>query len=158
MVAAEGKWIGGEAPVDRAMMRPRFVERFARADGRAAMLLAETDRELVGHLGITTERGVADIGMAVAVDWRGQGVGSALMVAAVSWAGEAHAHKVVLQVWPHNHSAQALYRKFGFMDEGRLVRHYRRRNGELWDAVIMALVLDTTSPGSPFDETSSEPS
>jgi len=27
-------------------------------------------------------------------------------------------------------------------------RHYRRRSGELWDAVIMGLVLDETSPGS----------
>jgi ribosomal protein S18 acetylase RimI-like enzyme len=57
---------------------------------------------------------------------------------------------VALQVWPHNERAIALYRKFGFQVEGRLVRHYRRRNGELWDAIPMALVLDTTSPGSPF--------
>jgi RimJ/RimL family protein N-acetyltransferase len=57
---------------------------------------------------------------------------------------------VALQVWPHNHAARALYRRFGFADEGLLRRHYRRRNGELWDAVVMGLVLDESSPGSPF--------
>jgi RimJ/RimL family protein N-acetyltransferase len=49
-------------------------------------------------------------------------------------------------VWPHNQSARRLYRSFGFEEEGYLRRHYRRRNGELWDAVIMGLLL--------FDETS----
>jgi RimJ/RimL family protein N-acetyltransferase len=68
-------------------------------------------------------------------------VGSALLSAAIAWAREAGAHKVALQVWPHNEAAIALYRKFGFEQEGRLRRHYRRRNGELWDAVVMGLCL-----------------
>ncbi|MDQ3574430.1 MAG: hypothetical protein M3404_05830, partial [Actinomycetota bacterium] len=58
------------------------------------------------------------------------------------------AHKVALQVWPHNHGALALYRKFGFVQEGLLRRHYPRRNGELWDAVVMGLVLNEDAPGS----------
>ena len=44
----------------------------------------------------------------------------------------------------------ALYRKVGFVIEGRRRRQYRRRNGELWDAVLMALVLDHASPGAPY--------
>jgi hypothetical protein len=41
----------------------------------------------------------------------------------------------------------------GFVIEGRLVRHYRRRQTrELWDSVIMSLVLDHTSPGSPYGD------
>jgi nitric oxide reductase subunit B len=41
----------------------------------------------------------------------------------------------------------------GFVIEGRLVRHYRRRQtNELWDSVIMSLVLDHTSPGSPYGD------
>ncbi|MEP9394480.1 MULTISPECIES: GNAT family N-acetyltransferase [Gordonia] len=46
--------------------------------------------------------------------------------------------------------AIALYEKFGCVAEGRLYRHYRRRSGELWDAIVMGLILDTTSPGSPY--------
>jgi ribosomal protein S18 acetylase RimI-like enzyme len=97
---------------------------------------------MVGHLWIGVQGyGVADLGMMVAADVRGQGVGSALMDAGVGWARQAGAHKIALQVWPHNEGAIALYRKYGFEHEGRLRRHYRRRNGELWDAVVMGLVL-----------------
>ena len=60
------------------------------------------------------------------------------------------AHKVALQVWPHNEAARRLYLRHGFVEEGLLRRHYPRRNGELWDAVIMGLILDETSPGSPY--------
>jgi hypothetical protein len=36
--------------------------------------------------------------------------------------------------------------------EGRLRRHFRRANGELWDVVTMGLVLDTQSPGSSYPD------
>ena len=76
-----------------------------------------------------------------AADARGRGVGSALLATAIEWARAAGAHKVALQVWPDNQGAIALYRKFGFAQEGHLRRHYRRRNGDLWDAIIMGLAL-----------------
>ncbi len=69
------------------------------------------------------------------------------MEAGLAWAKAAGGHKVTLTVFPHNHAARALYSKFGFMTEGTLRRAFRRNNGELWDGVIMGLVLDTTSPG-----------
>jgi ribosomal protein S18 acetylase RimI-like enzyme len=70
----------------------------------------------------------------------------------VDWAEANDAHKVTLEVWPHNGPAINLYRSAGFDVEGRKVRHYRRRNGELWDALLMGKVLDRTSPGSPFPD------
>src|SRR4029453_15225991 len=140
-VAAEGCWISSEAPVDRAMRRRRMSELLDRPDG--AMFVAEAEGELVGQLGMELARyGVAGLGMLVAAGWRGRGVGSALVAAGLAWAREAGAHKVALQVWPHNQAAAALYEKFGFQREGLLRRHYRRRNGELWDAVVMGVLLD----------------
>jgi len=139
-VAEEGRWIGAEAPVDKAERRGRF-ESSVRGDD-AQFFVAEDDGRMLGHVWIgITAYGVADLGMMVAADARGRGVGSALLSAAIEWAREARAHKVALQVWPHNERALALYRKFGFEQEGHLRRHYRRRNGELWDAVVMGLVL-----------------
>ncbi len=32
------------------------------------------------------------------------------------------------------------------------MRHYRRANGELWDALVMGLVLDEVSDGSPHGD------
>jgi RimJ/RimL family protein N-acetyltransferase len=68
-------------------------------------------------------------------------VGSALVAAAIEWARAQGMHKLSLGVFPHNAAAIALYRKFGFVDEGRRVKHIRRSNGELWDLVDMGLHL-----------------
>src|SRR6266511_2121298 len=112
-VAAEGRWIGTEPPVDRDRRRRRLAETL------------DQEREVV----------------LVSEAWRGRGVGSALLRAGIEWARGAGAHKVALQVWPHNAAALALYEKFGFQREGLLRGHYRRRNGELWDAIVMGLPL-----------------
>ncbi len=37
--------------------------------------------------------------------------------------------------------AIALYRKNGFVEEGLRVKQYRRASGELWDAILMGLLL-----------------
>lgn len=148
-VAAEGAWIGGEAPVDRAF-REAVFDRYLESED-AVTFLAEIDQQLVGNLGAEIRGGVAHIGMMIDADWRGRGVGSSLMESCLKWASEHRAHKVSLEVWPHNVAAISLYRKFGFEEEGRLRRHYRRRNGELWDAIVMGRVLDLESTGNLID-------
>ena len=140
-VAGEGRWIGTEAPVDVERRRRRMVAEIEGED--AVVLVSEAGGEPVGQLGLhLAGYGVADLGMLVAASWRGRGVGSALLAEAVERARAAGAHKVALQVWPHNRAAIALYERFGFQREGYLRRHYRRRSGELWDAVVMGLPLD----------------
>jgi putative acetyltransferase len=151
-VAAEGMWIGGEAPVDRAARRRSFDANLMDPD--STTFLAEVEGQLVGTLGVQVHRGIADLGMMVDADWRGRGVGSALMEACTRFAIEHRAHKLTLEGWPHATAARRLYGKFGFEPEGLLVRHYRRRNGELWDAIKMGLVLDHDSPGSPHHPSS----
>jgi RimJ/RimL family protein N-acetyltransferase len=137
-VAAEGRWIAAEAPLDRVARREAFERDLAAAD--AASLLAEVGGQAVGVLGVRVRIGIAGLGMLVAEPWRGRGVGTALMGAALAWAADQGAHKVFLEVWPHNSAAIALYRRMGFVEEGRLRRHYRRRNGELWDSLQMGLL------------------
>ena len=140
-VAEEGRWIGTEAPVDRERRRQRYAGDIQRDD--TGVFVADAGGQLVGHLGLVLARyGVADLGMLVAAGWRGRGVGTALLAEAVRRARAAGAHKIALQVWPHNTAAIALYERFGFRREGYLRRHYRRRSGELWDAVVMGLPLD----------------
>jgi RimJ/RimL family protein N-acetyltransferase len=140
-VAGERRWIGMEPPVDTARRRRLLVESINHPGSE--QLVATADGAIVGELGIDlAPYGVADLGMVVAQAWRGRGIGSALLDAGIRWARKAGAHKVALQVWPHNQAAVALYEKFGFEREGVLRRHYRRRNGELWDAVVMGLQLE----------------
>ena len=133
-VAEERDGIGAEPPVD--------VEARAASWRLVGDFLAEADGRVVGSIHVEpSPHGFGEIGMAVARDWRGRGVGSALLETAIGWAREQGLHKLSLDVFAHNERAIALYRKFGFVEEGRRVKHYRRRSGELWDALEMGLLL-----------------
>lgn len=147
-VVEEGRWLGTQPPLDRDAQRERFLEAIDASEGIVS-LAALVDDELVGHAHVDlTPYNVAGLGMMVDARWRGLGVGNALVGRAIDAARDMGAHKIALQVWPHNDVARRLYLRHGFAEEGVLRRHYPRRNGELWDAVVMGLVLDETSPGS----------
>ncbi len=147
-VVDEGRWLSTQPPVDRAAQRERFLEHIGEPIANASVVAVVGDN-VVGHARVdVTPYKVAGLGMMVDARWRGVGVGGSLVRAAVDAARELGAHKLALQVWPHNDVARRLYLRHGFVEEGLLRRHYPRRNGELWDSVIMGLVLDRTSPGS----------
>ena len=108
-------------------------------DGR---FVAESDgRSSVSCTSGRSHHGFGEIGMMVAKDWRGKGVGTALMETAIAWSREQGLHKLSLDVFPHNEAAIALYKKLGFVEEGRRVKQYRRKSGELWDGIEMGLLL-----------------
>ena len=133
-VAGERTGIATEPPVD--------LEARAAAWTLDGDLVAEAAGTVVGSIHVAASRhGYGEIGMAVAREWRGRGVGSALMVAAVDWARQRGLHKLSLSVFAHNEPAIALYRTFGFREEGRRTKQYRRASGELWDTVEMGLLL-----------------
>jgi ribosomal protein S18 acetylase RimI-like enzyme len=133
-VAEERDGIGTEPPVD--------VEARAASWTLDGLLVAVADGKVMGsiHVG-TSGHGFGEIGMAVAREWRGRGVGSALMEAAIDWARAQGLHKLSLGVFAHNAAGLALYRRYGFVEEGRRVKHYRRQSGELWDSIEMGLLL-----------------
>jgi RimJ/RimL family protein N-acetyltransferase len=139
IVAAERIYIGTESPIDREDRRARFVHTLEST--RYQSLVAIAAGRIVGHIGLENMRGLIDIGMLVAPEERGRGVGSALLQAGIDWARSQGAHKMTLQVWPHNQAARELYARFGFIEEGYLTRQWKRRNGEIWDAVVMGLLL-----------------
>jgi RimJ/RimL family protein N-acetyltransferase len=147
-VAAEGRWIGAELPVDWEPRRPGF-ERMC--DGATSVgFVAEVDGRVVGELfGELEPVGRAHLGMAILDGYRSMGIGSELLGSLIEWARERGAHKVELTLWPWNERARALYEKFGFVVEGNRRRHWRRNDGSLWDDVAMGLVLDEDSPGAP---------
>jgi ribosomal protein S18 acetylase RimI-like enzyme len=143
-VAAEARWIGTEVPFDRDARGIRLDTLSSGAS--STVLVADTSTAggpgIVGYISIDiASYGVADIGMLIIVGWRGLGLGAMLLDAAIGWASAAGAHKMALEVWPHNSSALELYRRAGFVEEGRKRRHYRRQNGEIWDAVLMGRSL-----------------
>jgi putative acetyltransferase len=116
----------------------------------AAVLVAEAeDGSIIGRLSIARDqhpasKHVADLGLMVAKQHRRQGIGRALLEAAVDWARGAGVLKLELHVFPHNRAAIALYEQFGFVQEGYRKRHYRQ-GGEYMDAILMAYEIDQAS-------------
>ncbi|MFQ2292723.1 GNAT family N-acetyltransferase [Aeromonas enteropelogenes] len=115
--------------------------------GSVVALVAEVDGLLVGNISLHIEpnprrKHVASIGVGVRDDWAGKGVGSALLAAALEMADNwLNLRRIELTVYTDNQAAQALYRKFGFVEEG-LARGYAFRQGEYVDALYMARIRE----------------
>ena len=135
-VAEERDGIATEPPVDVEERTALF------ARSAAGSVVAVADGQIIGLLHVEASRaGFGELGMLVGREWRGRGVGSALVQAAIGSARSQGLHKLCLEVFAHNTAAIALYRKSGFVEEGRRVKQYRRASGELWDSIIMGLAL-----------------
>lgn len=137
-VAAEGRWIGGELPLDR----DELIKRRTDTSETNPTWVAVADGHVIGELSLWLFKGGrADLGMEITKAWRARGVGSALLEAAIEWAREQNLDKIFLEVWPHNEAAIRLYEKVGFQREGYHPKHWRRASGEAWDTISMGLVL-----------------
>jgi RimJ/RimL family protein N-acetyltransferase len=138
-VAAERTGIATEPPVDIDERTATFEAGIA---GPASNFVAVAGDQIIGLIHINpSHHGFGDLAMLVDRDWRGRGAGSALVRAAIDWARGQGLHKLSLEVFAHNEAAIALYRKSGFAEEGRRPSQYRRANGELWDAIVMGMML-----------------
>ena len=135
-VAEERIWIASEPPVTDRDEAGRRIRESLHLESRL-VLVADAVGDIVGSLSADEVRGRVVLGMMVAREWRSRGIGGKLLAECLAWAKTRGAHKLSLEVWPHNTAAIALYKRHGFAIEGRLRRHYRRQNGELWDALIM---------------------
>jgi len=150
-VAAERRFIQTEE-VSRTA-RP-YRRRFRRSvTEEAAHLVAVAGGRVVGSISIRRDahpvtRHTASVGMFVTAGWRGRGVGTALLEEAMRWARDAGVERVDLTVYPHNQAAIALYRTFGFVEEGRLVRHAKKSYG-YEDEILMAVWLGPRIAGEP---------
>jgi putative acetyltransferase len=99
---------------------------------------------IVGSLGLVVpERSprrahVGSIGMVVHDQWQGQGIGTALLKAAVELADRwLNLRRLELTAFVDNDVALRLYKKFGFEIEG-LLRRYAFRDGAYVDAYTLA--------------------
>jgi putative acetyltransferase len=102
-------------------------------------LLALADSAVIGSAGMhrTSQslrtRHVAALGIFVAHDWQGRGVGSELMRRLLDWADHWAGYlRIELGVYTDNEPAIALYRKFGFVHEGTQ-RAFALRDGRYVD-------------------------
>jgi putative acetyltransferase len=122
------------------------------------MLVAVADEgEIVGGAGLhpagasPRRRHAMTIGMQVQPAWQRRGVGTQLLQALVdvadNWLGLL---RLELEVYADNHPAQALYRRFGFVEEG-VRRCHALRDGVYVDSLAMARLNPKPLRGFPRD-------
>jgi putative acetyltransferase len=123
--------------------RARLAESLAPGRPDLMLLAVAESGEVVGGAGLhpvaasPRRRHAMALGMQVRPEWQGQGVGALLMQSlcdyADRWLGLL---RLELEVYTDNLRAQALYRRFGFVDEG-VRRCFALRDGEYVDTLAM---------------------
>ncbi len=147
-VAQEGVHIGLEPKGVRDL--PAAIERvrYYLTVPRAAQLVAELDRQLVGAVSIRPgpfgekDRHWCSLGVWVVSHGRGFGIGSALVESALAWARSEDFERVILEIFSSNEPAIALFCKFGFIREGRQEKLFVLPGLGYVDKVLMALEIE----------------
>ncbi|HEX6549118.1 MAG TPA: GNAT family N-acetyltransferase [Gammaproteobacteria bacterium] len=107
-------------------------------------LVAERDGRPVGHgllepAPLVARSHAFQLTIVVHPGHTGQGIGKRLMQALLDWAEhEERVDKVELRVRSSNQVAIGLYRRFGFLEEGRFRAQLRLPDGTLFDDIAMA--------------------
>lgn len=107
------------------------------------VLLAEASGTIIGNVSFENgpRRRVAhrgSLGIAVVKDWRGRGVGTALLETLLEWAtANPLIERVCLEVFATNDTAIRLYKRLGFVEEGLRPKDIKRGPGQYVDTMAM---------------------
>ena len=107
------------------------------------MLVAETSKGVVGWIVFLSQNRIklshtGSIGMMIEKECRGLGIGKLLIKELLNWAAlNPFIEKVSLGVFSTNESAIALYKKMGFVEEGRKIKEFKMEDGKYVDDILM---------------------
>ncbi|WP_433750676.1 N-acetyltransferase family protein [Falsibacillus pallidus] len=126
-VDQQKEWIEGILQNERDMLL------VAEKNGEVAgciVFQANSSKERVAHKG--------DFGLFLSPEHRGHGIGRMLLQELLDWAEKnPNIEKVCLGVFSINERAIALYKKLGFLEEGRKVREFKFGEDEYVDDILM---------------------
>ncbi|MFG6494683.1 GNAT family N-acetyltransferase [Fictibacillus sp. UD] len=110
---------------------------------RETMLVAEWDNKVVGWIVFKSQERkrmhhTGSFAIMLQKDCRNKGIGKLLIAELLNWA-EQHPviEKVTLGTFSTNTRAIELYKRLGFVEEGRKVKEFKFGNGEYVDDVLM---------------------
>jgi len=131
------KRLASEASTDKSTIR--FL----------ATIREDSGEKAVGYAFLwKLDRDLPSIGIGVADDYQGRGLGKVLMQALLAKAREIGKKRLRLSVCEANEAAISLYRKMGFtLDEGDDARYYNKDRGAYWVHMVRELVNRVPSSG-----------
>ena len=110
---------------------------------RETIFVAEINGEVIGWIGFQSENRKrmshkGSFGMMIRKNYRGKGIGKELIKALLEWAeANPFIEKVSLGVFSTNQRAISLYKKMGFVEEGRKIKEFKMSEREYVDDIIM---------------------
>ncbi len=151
-IAQEDTWVA-YSPVDSETLESeaKFLSS-ALTDGslkKGSFLVAEVEGKIIGTGGPRLEttgrdrsKHIASFGISILADYRGFGVGSALMEVSIDHTKNflLVIEKMILTVFSGNEVAQNLYKKYGFNEYGRL-ENGLKKDGKYYDQIYMEKAL-----------------
>lgn len=113
------------------------------ASEREALFVAERDGEVAGFIMFQTPgrkrlSHTGTFGIMISQEHRGKGLGKLLLKTLLNWAEKNPLiEKVSLAVFSTNDRAIALYKSFGFIEEGRKINEVKFGDNEYADDILM---------------------
>ncbi|MDQ0882185.1 RimJ/RimL family protein N-acetyltransferase [Peribacillus sp. V2I11] len=110
---------------------------------RETIIVAELNGAVMGWIVFQAENRKrmshkGSFGMMIRKNYRGEGIGKELIKALLEWAeANPFIEKVSLGVFSTNQRAISLYKKMGFVEEGRKVKEFKISEREYVDDIIM---------------------
>ncbi|MDX9939824.1 MAG: GNAT family N-acetyltransferase [Sphaerochaetaceae bacterium] len=142
--------IGSEGIGLSVVEEQAILSRFASSDRMLYLVAFLASGEPIGLLTCTAGerkrlRHSCQFSLMVDAPWRGNGIGSALIQRMLLWAQRSNIRRIGLHVHAQNHTAIALYRRFGFVTEAVISRAFLQ-HGSYQEALAMALLFDHKKP------------
>ncbi len=113
-------------------------------DENETIMIAEKDTEVVGWIVFEVNQNrkrlshTGSFGMMIKKSYREMGIGKMLLKALLEWAeNNPLIEKVSLGVFSTNHRAIALYKRMGFIEEGRKMNEFKFNENEYVDDILM---------------------
>jgi L-amino acid N-acyltransferase YncA len=135
--------------VPRDLGHPKVVDAWMRSleAGELASLVARHRASMVGCTAIfidelSSSKHVGELRVLVAGDWRGRGLGRALIQECFAQALELGLKKLVAQMTVEQRAAIAVFEELGFRAEALLAGHVADRDGKLHDLVLLGHNVD----------------
>jgi RimJ/RimL family protein N-acetyltransferase len=143
-VISENKyWISTPEEFDKTLVQQSNSIQKILENERETIIVAEINGKVVGWLEFESQTRkrishTGSFGIMIHKDYRGMGIGKGLINELLNWAEKNPLiEKVSLGVFSTNHSAIALYKSFGFVEEGRKIKEIKINENEYVDDILM---------------------
>jgi RimJ/RimL family protein N-acetyltransferase len=119
------------------LLTPKDFEKLINEDS-----IAEVDGKIVGFARcegnkLSRFRHKAEFGICISKEYWGNGIGKVLIENILMWADTVGIEKISLTVVQTNTKAIQLYKRYGFVEEGILIKDRLHKDGNYYNTVIM---------------------